>query len=72
MKRKPLNQQLMVVLGATMGLFYLGGGFLLATSSSNFGVFPNTTFRYLLSVLLLLYGAYRVYRAVKEYRRENI
>ncbi|TAE39643.1 MAG: hypothetical protein EAZ70_01700 [Runella slithyformis] len=71
MKRKPINQQLMVVLGATMGLVYLGGGLLLVTSSLSFSIFPNETFRYLFGALLIAYGTYRIYRAVNEYRREN-
>ena len=61
----------MVVLGATMGLVYLGGGFLLVASSNDFGIFPNANFRYLFSAMLIAYGAYRIYRAVNDYRREN-
>ena len=71
MKRKPLSQQLMVVLGATMGLVYLGGGILLVASSFNFGAFINEKSRYVFSVMLIAYGGYRLYRAIDQYRSEN-
>ena len=61
----------MVVLGATMGLIYLGGGLYVVASSFNFGIFPNEISRYLFGAMLVVYGGYRAYRAYNQYRREH-
>ena len=64
MAKVPFHQQLMFAMQTFMGLAYLGGGIFLMSSSLTFGVIPTGIFRYVLAVMLMIYGAFRSYRGI--------
>ncbi len=51
-----------------MGLAYMGGGIFLMSSSQTFGVLPTGIIRTAMYVMLLVYGAFRVYRGLKQWK----
>jgi hypothetical protein len=65
MSKKTLNQQLVFALQTTMGLAYVGGGLFLVASSLTYGFLPTGTIRYTIGSLILVYGIFRVYRAIQ-------
>lgn len=68
MRRPSSSDSISRALNVLMGLAYTGGGIFLIASSQSFGFLPTGTFRYLLAGLLILYGLFRVYRGVQQYR----
>ncbi|WP_345269511.1 hypothetical protein [Nibrella viscosa] len=51
-----------------MAMAYMGGGIGLIASSQSFGFLPTGVFRYILAVLLIIYGLFRGFRAYQRYR----
>jgi hypothetical protein len=69
MRQQPSSNPISRYLGVLMGLLYLGGGIYLIASSQSFGFLPTGSFRYVLAVLLLLYGVFRIYRGTEGFRK---
>lgn len=68
MERPPAPDRLSGSMGMLMGLAYTGGGIYLMASSQSFGgLLPTGTFRYLLAVLLIVYGLFRTYRGFQRF-----
>lgn len=64
--------QLTLYISALAALAYLGGGIALIASSQSFGMLPeNGPFRYGLGILLIIYGAYRGYRAYQRFQEND-
>ena len=64
--------QLTLYVAALASLAYLGGGIALIASSQSFGILPETgPFRYGMGILLLLYGAFRAYRAYLRFQENE-
>lgn len=62
MRRRPSSDLLSRNLNVLMGLAYMGGGIYLIASSQSFGMLPTGPLRYIMAVLLLAYGVFRLYR----------
>lgn len=71
MAKVPFHQQLMFAMQTFMGLAYLGGGIFLMSSSLTFGVIPTGMFRYVLAVMLMIYGAFRSYRGIVSWQERR-
>lgn len=65
MSKKMLNQQLVFALQMTMALAYVGGGLFLVASSLTYNILPTGPVRYIAGSLILVYGIFRVYRAIQ-------
>jgi len=64
MPEKSVQERVALIVSCFMAVAYLGGGIFLITSSLSFGFLAaGSPERYLLAVLLVLYGLYRGYRA---------
>ena len=64
--------QLTLYLSAVAAVVYLGGGIALIASSQSFGISILTgPIRYALAALLLVYGAFRGYRAIQRFREQR-
>ncbi|MBD2699747.1 hypothetical protein IC229_03805 [Spirosoma sp. BT702] len=64
--------QLTLYIAALASLAYLGGGIALIASSQSFGVFPEPgPFRYGMGTLLIIYGAFRAYRAYQRFQEND-
>ena len=58
------SAQLTLYISVLASLAYLGGGIALIASSQSFGLLPEPgPFRYGMGILLIVYGAFRAYRA---------
>ncbi|AQG81184.1 hypothetical protein [Spirosoma montaniterrae] len=63
------SAQLTLYLAALASLAYMGGGIALIASSQSFGMLPEPgLLRYGMGVLLLVYGAFRAYRAYQRFQ----
>jgi hypothetical protein len=63
------STRLMLIVATLAALAYLGGGIALIASSQSFGMLPETgPFRYGLGILLIVYGAFRAYRAYQRFQ----
>jgi len=72
MKIRPVQEQISLIVSSFMALVYLGGGILLITSSYSFAyLHPGSWGRYLLAVLMIVYGIFRGRRAWKMYRKSS-
>ncbi|GAB4054821.1 hypothetical protein [Spirosoma foliorum] len=61
--------QLTLYISVLASLAYMGGGIGLIASSQSFGMLPEPgPFRYGLGALLLIYGAFRGYRAYQRFQ----
>lgn len=66
------SSRLMLAIATLAALAYLGGGIALIVSSQSFGMLPKTgPFRYGLGVLLIVYGAFRGYRAYQRFQQND-
>ncbi|MBO0934902.1 hypothetical protein [Fibrella aquatilis] len=66
-----IASQLTLYLSAVAALAYLGGGIALMASSQSFGIdILAGPLRYALAVLLIIYGAFRGYRAIQRFREQ--
>ena len=64
--------QLTLYVAALASLAYLGGGIALIASSQSFGMLPEPgLLRYSMGVLLVIYGAFRAYRAYQRFREND-
>ncbi|AUD02384.1 hypothetical protein CWM47_11440 [Spirosoma pollinicola] len=64
--------RLTLYISVLASLAYLGGGIGLIASSQSFGVLPPTgPFRYGMGVLLIIYGAFRAYRAYQRFQEND-
>ncbi|MBN8823071.1 MULTISPECIES: hypothetical protein [unclassified Spirosoma] len=61
--------QLTLYIAALASLAYLGGGIALIASSQSFGMLPEPgLLRYSMGALLIIYGAFRAYRAYQRFQ----
>jgi hypothetical protein len=66
------STRLTLIIATLAALAYLGGGIALIASSQSFGMLPATgPFRYGLGVLLIVYGAFRAYRAYQRFQQND-
>ncbi len=66
-----LAETLRLYLSVLASVAYLGGGIALIASSQSFGIaILEGPTRYALAVLLLVYGAFRGFRAYQEFRNQ--
>ena len=64
--------QLTLYVAVLASLAYLGGGIALIASSQSFGMLPEPGFlRYSMGALLVIYGAFRGYRAYQRFREND-
>ena len=64
--------QLTFYISVLASLAYLGGGIALIASSQSFGILPEPgPFRYGMGMLLLVYGAFRAYRAYQRFQEND-
>ncbi len=64
--------RLTLYISVLASLAYLGGGIGLIASSQSFGIIPETgPFRYGMGVLLIIYGAFRAYRAYQRFQEND-
>ncbi len=64
--------QLTLYIAALASLAYMGGGIALIASSQSFGMFPEPgPLRYGMGILLMLYGAFRAYRAYQRFQEHD-
>ncbi len=64
--------QLTLYIAALASLAYLGGGIALIASSQSFGMLPEPGFlRYSMGALLIIYGAFRGYRAYQRFQEND-
>ncbi|QDK83300.1 hypothetical protein EXU85_33750 [Spirosoma sp. KCTC 42546] len=64
--------RLTLYISVLASLAYMGGGIALIASSQSFGMLPETgPFRYGMGILLLLYGAFRAYRAYLRFQENE-
>ncbi|MFD2932411.1 hypothetical protein [Spirosoma flavum] len=64
--------RLTLYISALASLVYLGGGIGLIASSQSFGILPEPgLLRYVMGVLLLIYGAFRLYRAYQRFQEND-
>ena len=64
--------QLTLYIAALASLAYLGGGIALIASSQSFEVFPEPgLLRYGMGTLLIIYGAFRAYRAYQRFQEND-
>ena len=63
------SAQITLYISALASLAYLGGGIALIASSQSFGLLPEPgLLRYGMAVLLIIYGAFRGYRAYQRFQ----
>lgn len=61
--------QATLYIAALASLAYLGGGIALIASSQSFGMLPEPgPLRYSMGALLIIYGAFRAYRAYQRFQ----
>jgi hypothetical protein len=64
--------KLTLYIAGLASLAYLGGGIGLIASSQSFGVLPEPgLFRYSMGALLIIYGAFRAYRAYQRFQEND-
>lgn len=64
--------RLTLYISVLASLAYLGGGIGLIASSQSFGVLPEPgPFRYSMGALLIIYGAFRAYRAYQRFQEDD-
>jgi hypothetical protein len=64
--------KLTLYISALASLAYLGGGIGLIASSQSFGMLPEPgPLRYGMGVLLIIYGAFRMYRAYQRFQENE-
>ncbi|WP_080053833.1 hypothetical protein [Spirosoma aerolatum] len=64
--------QLTLYIAALASLAYLGGGIALIASSQSFGMLPEPgLLRYSMGALLIIYGAFRAYRAYQRFQNND-
>ncbi len=64
--------RLTLYISALASLIYLGGGIGLIASSQSFGILPEPgLLRYSMGTLLLIYGAFRAYRAYQRFQENE-
>ena len=64
--------RLTLYISALASLAYLGGGIGLIASSQSFGVLPESgLLRYSMGALLIIYGAFRGYRAYQRFQENE-
>ncbi len=64
-----LAETLRLYLSVLASVAYLGGGIALIASSQSFGIaLLEGPLRYALAILLLVYGAFRGFRAIQQFR----
>ncbi|MFA7474076.1 MAG: hypothetical protein WCY86_14295 [Spirosomataceae bacterium] len=69
MNKRPVQEQISMIVSSFMAILYVGGGIVLITSSSSFAfLHPGSIERYLLAAILIIYGIYRARRAWKIYK----
>ena len=69
MERRPVREQINLIVSCFMAVIYIGGGIFLIASSYSFGFLKAGTWeRYALGALLVLYGIFRANRAWRIYR----
>lgn len=69
MKKRPVHEQVNMLVSCFMAVLYIGGGIFLITSSYSFGYLKAGSWeRVALAVLLILYGVFRGRRAWTLYR----
>lgn len=72
MNRRPVHEQVNLIISCFMAVLYVGGGIFLIASSYSFGYLKaGSPERIALAVLLLLYGLFRGRRAWKAYQHRN-
>lgn len=63
------SAQVTLYISALASLAYLGGGIALIASSQSFGLLPQPgLLRYSMATLLIIYGAFRGYRAYQRFQ----
>lgn len=66
------SAQVTLYISALASLAYLGGGIALIASSQSFGLLPEPgLLRYSLGSLLIIYGAFRGYRAYQRFQEND-
>ncbi|GAB4042301.1 hypothetical protein [Spirosoma jeollabukense] len=64
--------QLTLYISVLASLAYLGGGIALIASSQSFGILPEPgLLRYSMGTLLIIYGAFRAYRAYQRFQEND-
>lgn len=64
--------RLTLYISVLASLAYMGGGIALIASSQSFGMLPETgLLRYGMGLLLLIYGAFRGYRAYQRFQEND-
>ena len=64
MKKRPVQEQINMIVSSFMAVIYVGGGIILIASSYSFAfLHPGTWERYLLAAVLIVYGLFRARRA---------
>jgi hypothetical protein len=64
--------RLTLYISVLASLAYMGGGIALIASSQSFGMLPETgPLRYGMGILLLIYGAFRGYRAYQRFQEND-
>ncbi|GAB3945007.1 hypothetical protein GCM10028805_13400 [Spirosoma harenae] len=64
--------QVTLYVAALASLAYLGGGIALIASSQSFGMLPEPgILRYGMGILLIIYGAFRAYRAYQRFQENE-
>ncbi|GAB2607013.1 hypothetical protein [Spirosoma areae] len=66
------SARLTLYISAMAALAYLGGGIALIASSQSFGMLPEPgLLRYSMGTLLVIYGAFRAYRAYQRFQEND-
>jgi hypothetical protein len=69
MKKRPVQEQVSLIVSCFMAVIYIGGGIFLIASSYSFGFLRAGSWeRTLFAALIIAYGVFRAQRAWKIYR----
>ena len=70
-QRSQTPERLVLIIAAVASIAYIGGGIALLIYPNSFGFLPEPgPLRYSMAILLIVYGAFRAFRAYQRFRED--